>query len=372
MKWVNRSVARILFAAALLALASVIARGVRTASAEDVPLMVDRTCSPETFRPDEWVVVECVSHLTNNGDAPMSDIRAVVTRAEGVIPDHFFVLYEVNGQAMPIEPTSLGLGGEGVLPPGETAEVRVIVLQRMDEEGTYEGDWQVTVEGQAVKTTPVRYEAKSDAAAPPKDLLVSREIVAGGTGDAKVYYRTTVTNQGSKPVTDLTLTERYDEAALLFESYPTTASEKPDVQIARWDLASFGKESLAPGDSLVLDTGYRPPSDSTCAYVQAGAMVEASVGGVAQRYGARAEDVTVGACGRGNTGGGSGGDGRGGDGGGEEAGSLAPPGAAPVAAPRTGEGRTSTGRGASWAAGLCVVGASLVGAAALTRRRVRR
>ena len=374
MKLGKKSIAKLLLLAVIVALTLPALRQTMMASAEDVQLSIDRTCSPETFRPDEWVVVECIVHLTNNGQTPLSNTTSGYKSASGVIPRHFFMLYEINGVKFPIEPTTLSFGGEGTLQPGQTAEVRLLVLLKMDREGVYNGEWPTRVDGEELPTPPLRYEADSGAAEPPRDLLVKREIVAQG---GKVYYRTTVTNQGSTPITELSLTERYNKEAVLFEAAnpddpsmsPEPVAKQPNVQIEKWDLASLGKESLAPGESLALDTGYVAASSNDCVSVQSAMMVEATVDGETQRYGARAEDVEVGAC---HTP--TGADTSPGRGGGDQpvvgVPALLPPGA--QSAPATGEGTfRSSDFSKTPMMALLTFAAGLVAAGVVIRRGVR-
>jgi hypothetical protein len=261
-----------------------------TAAAES-SLSVELTCTPETFRPEEWVVFECVSHLTNNSDTPMSDIRAVIVKAQGVIPSYFRVLYTVDGEARPQDPTDTSFGGEKALLLGQTVEVRVITLLYMSSEGDYEGEMEFTVGGQLVKTILIRYAARADAPEPPSDLLVTRELVGEPTAGeivATATYETTITNQGSSEVTELTLTDRYGESLALVSGDPAPAGENTAVQLATWDLASLGKESLAPGESLVVRTTYGLAEGyAGCVSVDTGVMVEATVDGREQCYGAR-------------------------------------------------------------------------------------
>jgi len=173
-------------------------------------------------------------------------------------------------------------------------------------------------------------------------------------GDGKLIYRTTATNQGSSAVTGLQLTERYNGESLFLEAAPPPESEQPDVQIATWDLPALGKESLAPGESVIVDTAYSARVSDGCAFVEAGVIVEATVDGATQRYGARAEDnpVRIEPCLADETSGGTGG--RGG----------------PVAFGRGGEGPAAAEGDVLWAAFVLVGGgAALVVAAAMALRR---
>ena len=167
-----------------------------------------------------------------------------------------------------------------------------------------------------------------------------------------------------------TLTERYNESAVFLEAESPAASEQTDVQLARWDLPSLGKESLAPGESLKLVTTYAAASSSSCDLIRTGAVVEATVGGATQRYGARADDVAGGTCAGEDTGDTvPGGSGPAHD---SPMGLVPPSGgsAEPVMAPSTGDGAAPGDSDARWAvAGLAAAGVALVVAARLIRKR---
>ena len=254
--------------------------------------------------------------------------------------------------------------------PGQTIATRMVVLLRM-RAGTYESDLEaVSAQGEVMLRSPIRYSASADAVEPRRDLLVSRKLLRGGSGE-KAVYETTVTNQGSSAVTDLTLTERYNESAVFLAAEPPAASEQTDVQLARWDLPSLGKESLAPGESLKLVTTYAAASPSSCDLIRTGAVVEATVGGATQRYGARADDVAGGTCAGEDTGDTvPGGSGPAHD---SPMGLVPPSGGStePVMIPSTGDGAAPGGGDARWAvAGLAAAGVALVVAARLIRKRV--
>lgn len=346
--------------ALLVALGAVLLREMPAAAEGEIPLSVDMTCTPETFRPNEWVVAECVSRYTNEGQDTLSggSVR-IGSPKSSVYPDFFMMSLEEDGELVPVDVAALSFEARE-MKPGQTIATRTVVLLRM-RAGTYESDLEiVSAQGDVVLRTPIRYTASADAAEPPRDLLVSRKLLQGGPGE-KAVYETTVTNQGSSAVTDLTLTERYNESALFLEAEPSAASEQTDVQLARWDLASLGKESLAPGESLKLVTVYVAASSTSCDYIRTGAVVEATVGGVTQRYGARGDDVAGGTCA------------------GEDTGDTVPGGmdpasespTGPVMMANTGDGAAPRGGDAAWlVVGLAAAGVALVAAARLIRKRV--
>ncbi len=152
---------------------------------------------------------------------------------------------------------------------------------------------------------------------------------------------------------------------------PAPSTRDPSVELASWDLAAFGKDSLAPGESLVLRTTYGPTSDAPCGYVMPGVVVEATVDGQQRRYGAMAEEgADVGTCDYEEMPGGQGGGGEIVDGG---DGYEVPPEAMPVTGlPHGGEGSAAAEGDVLWAAFvLGGGGGALVAAAIALRRRVR-
>jgi len=266
---------------------------VRPATQPPLPpdLPFEFTCTPDTYRPGVWVPVECVFRITNTGPAGVDNIYLFMYAARGdVVPEYFQMSTSLDGEPIPAD--NLTFAVEGTLQPGQTADICAIVLMRIDEEGAGESEWQLNAGGQTIAAGALPYEAKADAAEPPKDLDVSRKILENG--DGKLTYRTTVTNRSSRIVTELTLTERYNGDSLFLEAAPPPESEQADVQIAKWDLPALGKEALAPGESVEVRTEYSSGySGDACAWVDTGVMVEATIDGATQRYGARAQDNPV-------------------------------------------------------------------------------
>ncbi|OGO07763.1 MAG: hypothetical protein A2Y61_02305 [Chloroflexi bacterium RBG_13_60_13] len=264
------------------------------------------TCTPDTYRPGVWVPVECAFRIANTGSSGVDNIYLMIGAFFGdVVPEVFQMSTSLDGQPIPAD--DLVFDVEGMLQPGQAADIRANLLMRIDEEGAGQSEWQLNAGSQTVAAGALPYEAKANAAEPPKDLDVSRKILENG--DGKLIYRTTVTNQGSSAVTDLQLTERYNGESLFLSSAPGPSSEQADVQIATWDLPALGKEFLSPGESVEVRTEYSSGySGDACAWVDTGVMVEASINGATQRYGARAEDnpVRIEPCLAAETGGGGG------------------------------------------------------------------
>jgi hypothetical protein len=365
MKAINWSMARVLPVAFLVILGVLMVRDM-PAAAEEPGLVFEHTCTPDAFRPNEWVVIECVGRSANEGQDTLSDIRwSVGGTFNGSLPTYLFVWSERDGEFQPVGTGGLTFGGYD-LGPGQTAETRTVLILRMSE-GTFETELDLSVGGREVLTKPIRFAATAEAADPLGDLLVTKELVGGPAGEEAMptaTYETKITNEGSTAVTQLTLTDRYGEYLALVSADPTPVNEKAAFELASWDLASFGKESLAPGESLVLRTTYGPAQGSDCGYVTSGVVVEATVDGQERRYGARAEDeALVGKCdyewmpdgeGEGEyipVGGGVGGT---------------------IVPPSGGEGPAGREVDVLWAvAVLAAGGASLVGAAMALRRRAR-
>ena len=301
----------------------------------------------------------------------------------GSLPDYFFVWSKRDGEFQRVGIGGLVFGGY-YLRPGQTVETRTVLLLRMSE-GAFETELELSAGEREVMTKPIRFVVTAEAADPPGDLLVTKELVGGPAGEEAAptaTYETKIMNQGSSAVSQLTVADRYGEhftrmtadpeeepnvyllskRPILVSAEPAPSNENPSVQLASWDLAAFGKESLAPGESLVLRTTYGPGESDDCGDVIPGVVVEATVDGVEQRYGARAEDVTVGTCRAGNRPGAAI---PGGEGSGSAVGAVAPP--------SGGEGPAAAEGDVLWAAFvLAGGGGALVAAALALRRRSRR
>ncbi len=282
MKTTNQKIGMSLLFGIAAALALLAPRGAPAASADASDLKIEETCSPHVFRPNEWTLHECLIHLTNVGDTPLSNLSSVWASSSGVNPDYYFVLYEVDGQPRPINPTGLSFGTSGTLQPGQSSDVRLDVLLRMPSEGIYDGEWHVEADGNVVaESPPVHYEAKADAADPPTDLAVSQ--VGYRKSTTTTVFDTTITNNSASAVTQLSVTEHYGPSLKPAGTQFTPSESLPDANLMKWDLASLGVQSLAPGESLKLSTTYT--TDDPSSPVQSGVMVEATVGGKQQLYG---------------------------------------------------------------------------------------
>ena len=358
-----------LFALTALGGAPRAAAGPAAVSAEELGLTFEDVCTPDTFRPNEWVVIVCDIRLANEGHDPLSRISVRIGSSKGVTPDYFWMWYTINGDFVSVEGSALSFGRAiGILEPGEVSIARLVGLVRMPEEGTTDLYEMVSVGRQDVLPFAMRLTATATAAAPSGGLLVTKRLASQQTdsyGMASATYVTTVTNQGSGPIRELKVTDRYSDPVVLMAAEPAPVGEKAAFELAFWDLASFGKDSLAPGESLVLKTTYGHVSDDGCGSAAGGVMVEATVGGQKQFYGVRpdpGEWAEVGDC-QGENRPGGGDDGTGvPDGQGEgAAGYEVPPEAMPILLrlPATGlalgdEGPTPAGGYAWWAAALAL------------------
>jgi len=203
-----------------------------------------------------------------------------------------------NGQLWSAPQGSLFFGGEeGVLEPGQSVESHLIMLLNMSE-GTYESELKLNVGKQTVATAPLYFAATENAPAPPTDLVVTTAFVSEGqaAGDAPptAVYETEITNRGLRTVDGLTLTERFAPALLAAD--PPPDSQNDALALATWSLASFGRDSLAPGESLTLKTTYRIVNKARCGYVSDDTVVEAAFGGEKERYGAHTDRVFYADC----------------------------------------------------------------------------
>jgi hypothetical protein len=347
-----------------LALALLAANGPPSASADGSDVKIEETCGPYVFRPNEWVVYQCLIRATNTGDEPARDIVTTITGSSGIILDAYFILFEVDGSPLPIEPTAKSFSAGGELAPGVTANVRLLVLLKTTSEGAYDAVWTTRANGDVVFTDPIHYEARDDAEAPPTGLSVEQ---VGRSRGRQAIFTTTITNHSSSSVTRLLLMEHYGPNGVEpAGSSPREWEYYGGANLAKWDLSAFGLDELAPGETLSLETTYE--SRRNC-YVQSGVLVEATVDGEQQLHGASAGSASAECSG---------------DvalpaepaAGGDEAGSMPLPSEPPatgneaVRAPATGEGPSSTSIPVAAYAALAVTGVAVIGGAQLVRRRV--
>ncbi|MGD0114508.1 MAG: hypothetical protein ABSC13_00690 [Dehalococcoidia bacterium] len=337
---------------AALLLPSAVARA-QTPPVAPGSVALDITCSPDTFRPNEWVVIECVTHIKNNGENAMPEGSVDVGSDSGVIPEYFWVSYSHSGRYWPVGTSDLSFAVPG-LQPGGTFESKVTELSRMAE-GTWQGSATLDIDGQSVATVALQQTASTDADALPDNLSITQtfsNMSADGTSGPTVTYETRITNRTSTPITNVKITERVDNAALL-QTDPKPSDQNADSGLVSWDMTSFGGGLLIHGESLLLHTTYGPRADDSCASMSAGIVVEADVGGTTERYGVRPAPAPLGNCSfeEGVPGG------RGG----------------PVAFGQGGEGPAEATFDFIWAAAfLAAAGAGLVGLALVARRRIHR
>ncbi len=314
---------------------------------------LDITCSPDTFRPNEWVVIECVTHIKNNGENAMPEGSVDVGSDSGVIPEYFWVSYFHSGRYWPVGTSDLSFAVPG-LQPGETLESKVTELSMMAE-GTWGGSATLDIDGRSVATVALQQTASSNADALPDNLSITQtlsSVSAHGAGAPTETYETKITNRGSSPITNVKITEHSDNAALL-QTDPAPSERDDDLGLVSWDLTSFGGGSLIPGESLLLHATYGPLVDDSCTSMSAGIVVEADVGGTTERYGVRPDSAPLGNCSfEEGVPGGKGG---------------------PIAFGQGGDGPIEATFDFIWAAAfLAAVGAGLVGLALVARKRIRR
>ncbi len=287
MRTTNRRTIKFGLFAAGLALSLFALQGRQVASAAPGPsdLKVERTCEPNVFRPGEWVVHECLVKLTNTGDEPMPNVSSAWKSASGVIPDFYWVLFEADGMPFAIEPGALATDPVGILQQGQSVDIRLVTLVKMPAEGIYDGTWPTLVEDVPVPGTEVNhFEAKADADLPAEDLIVRQISYRKGT---QAVFNTTITNVSDSTISDLDFTERYGPETRLVDANFAPAENDTSASIIQWKLASSDKKSLAPGESLKLQTVYESPGGD----VESGVLVEATVGGAKETYGDKADAV---------------------------------------------------------------------------------
>ena len=322
----------------------------RSPSAAPGALSLQVACSPDTFRPDEWAVVECVGQLTNRGETALIPHVAFVADSG---PSADVIFSELNGELEPS--TGWSQFAAANLAAGETAMGRTWMLVRMPE-GTTEFSARVIVGREVVASVPLRLTASPAAELPPRDLEVKRELIEESVDGRypRASYKTTITNLGSKPISSLELTDRLDWGTDVVDSEPPPANQDFSARLVSWELSSFGKESLLPGESLVLQTTYGSADEAPCLSPRVNGLAETTAGSDIQRYAAL---LPLTSCGS-----------QGGRGGGDDAGAAA----VPSALGHDGDGPAGDAFDIAWAAAfLAAAGAGLVATALLARRRLR-
>ncbi|MCJ7491755.1 MAG: hypothetical protein MUP15_06350 [Dehalococcoidia bacterium] len=252
-------------------------------------LTYEETCNPTTFRPDEWVVVDCVQHLTNHGESTIPGVYTSVSRYDGAVPAYYVVWGTHDGQYGFVNPEDTSYAPDDI-GPGQTVEIVAQVLFKMSE-GTFQYEMGAFSDGELLAPlVPVRLVATYGSAEPWGDLLAESHPLTeqAAEGMSSALYETMITNRGSRTISDLDVTLRFGNATLV-DSAPPPESRNEAVKLARWDLASFGKESLAPGESLVIHTTYGSPEPQTCVDVDNAVIVQAAVAGERRLYGTRAD-----------------------------------------------------------------------------------
>jgi hypothetical protein len=225
-------------------------------------------CTPDTFQPGVWVVTECTTTITNGTQDVAPAGYLSVRTVGGPIPDYFWISNVRDGEYVPVGIGDLSFKGDG-LGPGQSSESHLIGLLRMSE-GTWRGEDTLFSGDREVATIPVQLAADEGAAAPPQDLLLTKTLVDELTPDggpaSSVTYETKITNQGSTTLFDVTVTDRTEYVDLV-KAEPAPVTRNDAVHLVTWDLASFGKDSLAPGESLVLRLTYGPSDESGCSFI---------------------------------------------------------------------------------------------------------
>jgi hypothetical protein len=150
MKATKRAIAKSGLMVVVLALAGMAFDNPAEASGAS-DLKIEETCTtPAVFRPNEWVVTDCLDRVTNTGSQPLRDIVTSLTSASGVPVDGYFMLFAVDGNPLPVDPTGASFAAGGELAPGVTAEVHIVALVRLPREGTAEQVWATSVAGEAI------------------------------------------------------------------------------------------------------------------------------------------------------------------------------------------------------------------------------
>jgi hypothetical protein len=272
------------------------------AASSPVSMTLQETCTPTTFRPDEWVVVDCLTRITNESGVSVYGVYAAVDRYEGSIPSYYMMWLKSRdtGQYVQEEPTALTFPPVG-LGPGEVSESETEILFKMPQ-GTFTYELGVHANDETVTSQTVTLHAEPGAADPPTSVLVAEPVFSIGADGTSGVFEMRIANQGTSTISDLTVTDRLPDGILVSRE-PKPAAQFPSVNLMQCDLASFGKTSVAPGESLLLKMRHGPQGETGCGSVSFGLVVRATVDGQERLYG-RGVSQSWGDCAEGGQGGG--------------------------------------------------------------------
>lgn len=258
-----------------------------TVEAAPARIRIEHQCAPSVMRPGEWTAVECITRYINESDQAGPAGRVLIVPATtGPVVETFFIQVRRDGELLPVGTSPTSFEAEG-LAPKQTVETRATLLMNIQTEGESRSELRlVSREGQVAASTPLVFVGDEQAADPPKELSASRRfmVVQGPEGGHRALYVVTVTNASTHGVTALTITARHDGPAALIEADPAASSQNALAGLTTWDLSSFGKDSLAPGESLTLRAAYGLSEEPGCGSVTAAAVVKATVGGQEKSY----------------------------------------------------------------------------------------
>ena len=250
-------------------------------------LRIEHECVPDVMRPNEWTAVECVTRYINETEEARPAGRVeIVPGTSGPAVETFLIEARADGELLPVGASPTSFEGEGI-PPHQTVESRTILLMNMRADGESRSELRVvSQEGVVAASTPLVFVSDPSAAAPAKELSTSRRftVVEREGGGQRALYGVTLTNASAVEATELVLSARVEGAAALVEADPSPADSSAAAGVAYWGLASFGKSSLAPGESVTLRAAYEMTAENACGSVTAAAAVKAAVGGADKAY----------------------------------------------------------------------------------------
>lgn len=277
----------ILILAAAFAAASVIAlRLNETSAASSVTL--ETGCTPEAVRPAEFALVSCTATVTNTADDVIHGARIQLlppSQLRITFPYHFD--QRLDGALLSNQTNGVNVSLEDIAPSqSRTLEIRFIAAPEV--EGEYGLEFQVSGAGQVTGDRIARFAASADASEPATALDIELVLMDQLTPlpppleflDAplpQARYELRITNRSQDAIDSLTATMRFQEGRTTVIGPPPSGLEDLPLGLVTWDLAAFGRTSLAPGEvvTTVVDFSWRP---GECSYVAPLAIVESAAG----------------------------------------------------------------------------------------------
>ena len=191
------------------------------------------SCNPASVRPNSLVLMTCTTRLTNNGDAPATNLVVNIGPAipDCGIPANFtFIDRTQNGDLIAMAPQGLAFAIPD-LPAGHTSVsvTRVVILNGS---GTGRTGGSITVTSQdnpSVRFSGnICWDVSADAAEPPGNLRVTKHALTTftppGPVPAQVQFEIDISNVSDRQMMDVNVLDDLLNGSTLVASDPAASA----------------------------------------------------------------------------------------------------------------------------------------------------